>query len=107
MASALSNARILLGDRVPIKCVNADFGMLTSWSQKMLLACLRPSSTPIWTCVESPSKEEKTGAQIAVRKPGVNKGLTADNREHAEVPRVVARSPVNPVEFAAYHRSTW
>ena len=92
---------------MPIKCVNADFGILTSWSQKMLLVMLEAFVNADLDLRGEPIEGGKDRRADSSRKPGVNKGLAADNREHAEVPRVVARPPVNPVEFAAYHRSTW
>src|SRR5438093_13078885 len=68
MASARCSTAILSEGKVPMKDVRDDLGILMSSSQCMLLACFRPSSTPTETCVERPSKEEYTGAQMAVEK---------------------------------------
>src|SRR5215475_7582342 len=72
-ASARFSAASLSGDKVPMKAVSDDLGILMSASQCMLLACFRPSSTPTGTCVERPSKEEYTGAQMAVEKRESNR----------------------------------
>src|SRR5215510_6979406 len=68
MASARFNAAILSEGKVPMNDVRDDLGILMSSSQCILLACFRPSSIPTGTCVERPSKEEYTGAQMAVEK---------------------------------------
>jgi hypothetical protein len=66
IASAWFSAASLSGDKVPMKEVRDDLGILMSSSQCLLLACFSPSSTLTGTCVEKPSKEEYTGAQMAV-----------------------------------------
>src|SRR5437016_3466691 len=52
VASAWFSAASLSGDKVSMKEVSADLGILMSTSQCMLLACCRPSSTPTGPCVK-------------------------------------------------------
>ena len=66
MANARSSVSIIEEERLPMKWVKAVLGMLTSSSQWILLSCFRPCSIPSGTCVDKPSNEEYTGAQIAV-----------------------------------------
>jgi len=65
-ASARFNSTNFDDDSEPTYCVKDDFPTLTRPSQQIQEECFMPSSTPIETCVLSPSPLVKTGAQMTV-----------------------------------------
>ena len=65
---ALPNSASFSRESEPAKFVSSDFGKLTRLSHMIHDESFMPSSTSIATCVDNPSPELNTGAQITVEK---------------------------------------
>src|SRR5437016_5920098 len=64
--NARSRSMSFEADKLPTKCVSCGFRRLTSSSQYTALSWRSPSSMPMGTCVERPSRAEYTGAHTTV-----------------------------------------